>query len=512
VISSSNTRELQSRLSNLRLSNELLRRQLGFKPPARWAPYRENPVGFVEEIIGENIWSKQREILNAIRDHDRVAVKSCHESGKSFISARVIGWWIATNPLNEAFAVTSAPTAAQVEAVLWRELNRVHSRGKLPGYMNLTDWKINRELVALGRKPSDDAMVAFQGLHALYMLVVFDEAGGMPGPLWNAAETLVANEGGKILAIGNPDDPNTEFGRICKPGSGWHVITISAFDAPGFTDEVVSEDVKRRLVSRQYVERAAQRWGVHSPLYQSKVLGEFPEVTDDTLIEPRFVTEAVTRELVPVGASELGVDVGRSEGGNESVVYHRHGPVARLKLAIRVKDVMVLCGHVVRIAQETGATRIKVDDPGVGGGLTDRLNELAREAGGPLTGVEIVPINTGLAATVTVANQTEDAMARFTNLKAELNWRVRDRFVAGEIDLGEDEDTQAQICSIKYFQTSRGLVRMETKDEMVKRLAKLEGDSGGESKSPDRWDALVLCFAEVAPTAGVWDLEQLVAR
>jgi hypothetical protein len=156
-------------------------------------------------------------------------------------------------------------------------------------------------------------------------------------------------------------------------------------------------------------------------------------------------------------------------------------------------------------------TRIKVDDPGVGGGLVDFLNRAARDPDGPISGVEVIGVNTGLPPDVTIATQSEDSMARFVNLKAQYNWTLRNRFVAGEIDLDpNDEVVQSQACQIKYFQTSRGMVQMEGKEDMAKRLGAQE-NAGGESRSPDRWDALVLAFADVGPRAGVWDLDSLIA-
>jgi hypothetical protein len=46
-----------------------------------------------------------------------------------------------------------------------------------------------------------------------------------------------------VLAIGNPDDPSSHFAQICKPGSGWHVITVSAFDTPAYNGEKVPEEL-----------------------------------------------------------------------------------------------------------------------------------------------------------------------------------------------------------------------------------------------------------------------------
>lgn len=431
----------------------------------------------------------------------------------SFTAGGLVGWWIAVHPPGEAIVVTTAPTFPQVRAILWREVNRVHARGKLPGHTNQTEWLINNELVAFGRKPDDNSPAAFQGLHARYMLVVLDEACGVPANLWNAAETLVANEGGKILAIGNPDDPNTEFGRVCRPGSDYHVITVSAFSTPNLTDEDVPEDLRRRLIGAAWVERMRRRHGETSAYYQSKVLGEFPEVSHDSLIAPRLVTDAVNRELPAEGANELGVDVARF-GRNETVIYHRRGPVARLWRAENKRDTMYVAGLVIQAVVDTGATAVKVDDAGLGGGVVDRLNEVKRDGTivpNPLANCRVIGVNVGrapierasdrVARPVVARDRREQAKSdprmRFRNLKAQLSFELANLFVAGEIDLDpEDVDCHAQICEIRYDVNSQGQVVIESKEEVEDRLRKLEGATG-ESGSPDRWDALVLAFADV---------------
>jgi hypothetical protein len=58
--------------------------------------------------------------------------------------------------LGEAFVVTTAPTTAQVEAILWREIGKAHRKGNLPGRITLdAKWYMGQELVAYGRKPAD---------------------------------------------------------------------------------------------------------------------------------------------------------------------------------------------------------------------------------------------------------------------------------------------------------------------------------------------------------------------
>jgi hypothetical protein len=118
--------------------------------------------------------------------------------------------------VGETRVVTTAPTQAQVEAILWNEINGFHERAGLAGRTNLTEWYFGNYLAGLGRKPSEHSPAAFQGLHARYLLVILDEAYGIPKSIWDAASTLAANEHSRILVIGNPDGPG-EFQEVCRP-------------------------------------------------------------------------------------------------------------------------------------------------------------------------------------------------------------------------------------------------------------------------------------------------------
>lgn len=455
--------------------------------------FETDPVRFIQTILGEHPWSKQQEICRSVVENRRTAVKSAHEIGKSWLASRIISWWESAFPAGEAFAVTSATTGRQVRNILWREIRRAHRAGNLPGRLNQTEWLVDGEIVAFGHKPEDGDPTAFQGIHARRVLVVVDEGGGWPRRLWAAADSLIANDDSRFLVIGNPDDPTTEFAEICKPGSGWNVITVSAFDTPNFTGEVIPDDLRPLLVGKTWVEEKRRSWGEGSPLWQSKILGEFPEVSSDALIPIPWITAAINRELDPVGPNELGVDVARY-GRNETVIYHRRGPVARLQKVARQRDLMTVSGLVIQAIRETGATRVKIDDGGLGGGVTDRLIEIKTEPGSEFADVEIVPVIVGERTT------NDDAKRRFLRLKEEINWGLRDRFESGDIDLGDDLDTQAQLTAIKYRVRSDGRIEMESKDDMEKRLAKQDGILG-ESGSPDRYDALVLAFANPAPAA-----------
>lgn len=468
--------------------------------------YQNDPLRFVNEHLYGFLWSKQRLIAEAVRDNRQVAVPSCHDVGKTYLAAILAAWWIACHEPGEAFVITMAPTAPQVRALLWRELNRIHSQGRLPGRMLQTEWKLdNNELVAFGRSPADTAPTSAQGVHQKYVLVILDEACGIAKALWDAVSSMAANEYSRMLAIGNPDDPSTEFRDVCKPGSGWKVIEVGAFDSPNFTTEEVPEFLRPLLVSPVWVDERRKKWGEGSPLWMSKVLGKFPEQAIDGLIPLGTITQAAQRALEPGKEVELGVDVARF-GDDHSVCYCRRGPVVRRNFRSTKEDTMKTAGRVIVALRETGATKVKIDDTGVGGGVTDRLKELQNgldtsEEGKAchklLRGVEIVPVNVGELPTIVLDPNDPrfQSTERYLNLRAELNWGLRQRFIDGDIDIDEnDDDLQAEAGDIKYFYTSRGQLQIEAKADMKKR----------GRPSPDDWDAIVLAFGHVGTDLGIW--------
>ncbi len=417
--------------------------------------YRLDPMSWVQDRLREFVWSKQREIMLALLDHRRVAVRSCHGVGKSHIASRIVAWWLDVHPPGEAFVVTSAPTFAQVRTVLWRYIRQVHKRAVLAGRVNQTEWLIDDEIVAIGRKPADHDEAAFQGIHALRVLVILDEACGIPELLWYAADSLTTNDGCRILAIGNPDNPASHFAAVCKPDSGWYTIGISAFDSPNLTGEEVPETLGELLVSRGWVEEKAAEWGTDNPVYLSKVLGIFP-----------------SQELLPV---ELGVDVGG--GGDLTVIREHRGVQAGRQWTSRSDRPEELAPLVIHAIRETGATAVKVDSIGIGWGLVGELRNRASRGEHKAT-----------ISAVNVAEKATDPV-KYTNLRAQIWWEVgralsADR--AWDLAVMDDGDaTVAELLEPRWELDNSGRIKIESKDDIRER-------TGG--RSPDRADALLLAF------------------
>ena len=244
-----------------------------------------DPVDWASKKAKINLWSKQKEIIRSIRDNRRTAVQSGHGIGKSLTASVAASWWVDTHPADQTLVVTTAPSVKQVHAILWEEIRKIHQQAGLPGEVQISDnWLIGGRLVGFGRKPQDHDRDAFQGLHRKYLLVILDEAAGIPEWLWGSARDIATGEHCRMLAIGNPTDPSSYFRKVCRPDSGWNVIKVSVFDSPNFTGEKVAKTVSEDLTSWKYIEDAKRDLGEGSPMWKARVEGEFPDVDEFSVI------------------------------------------------------------------------------------------------------------------------------------------------------------------------------------------------------------------------------------
>jgi hypothetical protein len=443
----------------------------------------KDPVEFAQRKLGVHLWSKQRDIATSVKNHRRTAVRSCHGIGKSFIASAIAAWWVDSHPPGEAIVVSTAPSWKQVHAILWAEIKRRHTAGKLAGRVLQSDeWKLDDgTLVAFGRKPADTDEDGFQGIHRRYVLVILDEACGIPESLWTGAAAITTNDDARILAIGNPTDPASRFAKVCAPGSPWNVIGVSALESPNFTGEAIPESMRPLLISPEWAEEMKVDWGEESPAYVARVLGEFPEIGEDVLIPPKWIEAAQQRELGTEGPNRLAVDVARF-GSDETIIVHAQGGHSRVIGHYSKQATTETTGRVIAAARELPAlTEIRVDGVGVGGGVVDELAENVEVAE---RGFGLVDMQAGAAA---IDNR------KFLNARAEWWWGLRQMFQDGDMDIDPDDDRlAAQLGSIRYKFTSRGQLQIESKEDMKKRGL----------PSPDRADALMMVHAHLPDDSG----------
>lgn len=455
-------------------------------PPER--KWLRDPRGWAKERAAIDLWSKQTEIMEMVRDNRKTAIASCHEIGKSFTAATAVCWWLDTHPPGEAFVVTTAPTAPQVKAILWREINRIHERAGLKGRTNLTEWYLGGELVAYGRKPSDYSENSFVGIHARYVLIVLDEACGIPKSLWDAASTLAANEHSRILAIGNPDNPSGEFANVCKTGSGWAVMHIGYADTPNFTGEPVSALVADSLIHPAWVQDRKDYWGEESALFQSKCMGQFPTVGDPWQVVPIAWADQCRYLEFPGGRKpvEAGVDVGA--GNDRTVVVVREGNRVKCAKWFVNPDPMQSVALIAAYLMEHKVDCVKIDSIGVGWGLYGRLRELSKR-NNPSSSLathnaDVVPINVA-------ESHSEGKEHLYMNKRAEMWWEIGreycrlKRWDLSGLDRKLLDDVLNELTMPKYeIVDSQGKIKIEPKEKIRERLR----------ASPDLAEGLLLAF------------------
>lgn len=440
-------------------------------------------------------------------EHLYLAGKCDVPTHNSMIASVIAAWWIDVHPPGSAIVVSTAPTYAQVHAILWEEIRKHHATAKdkglpLPGSITMADnWNLdNGQLVGFGRKPKDGDRHAFQGIHRRFVLAILDEACGVPEELWTGAEAITTNEGCRILAIGNPDDRDTEFGKnYCDPATAqdWNRISIPAFSTPNLTGEPVPPLLNEVLVARNWVEERKRGWGEDDPRYISKVLAEFPEQNQASLFSPVVIATAFEdagRKLIerPV-TLYFGLDVARY-GGDLSVLSVFDGVRAKILDSWSGMDtVSTATRALTRIGEEVKDRKaryadIRVDAVGLGAGVVDTMAarrwELAQELApyGKEPWFNVREMHGSAAAPKNVGGSVQG----YGNARAWWFDQLKHLMRSGALEIEQHAKLQSELGGIRYDYRN-GKLYIESKEEMRK-----DG-----RKSPDYADSLVYACAPV---------------
>ena len=467
-----------------------------------WAVYETEPVGFIQQGLGETLWSKQVEIANSVVHNQRTAVAACHAPGKSHLSARIVAWWIASHAPGTALAITIAPTHRQVRNIIWPHIRRAHFMANLPGEVLTQTWKIGGDIVAYGFSPSPYDEAATQGIHAPNLLIVVDEAGGIGETVGQALEALMTGGNTRLLLLGNPptDQEDSWFER-CYESPLYNTITIGAYDTPNFTGEAVGicktcppqvpeHFITKHLVDQRWVDDVISEFGEDSPFVEARVWARFPRTTANKVIPFGWCERAQNNEEPLTGLHvRLGIDIA-SDGGDEFVIAKADGFTTTIehrssgKANENAVDVAATCLKHIREAEAlheareiTDPVKVKIDTIGVGWGVVSLLERWGTEG---RHRSRIVPVN--------VAERAKDP-EKFRNIRAELWWNGRtllqpDKDGRQDVRLDTERKVMSQLAGPTFKSDSSGRIQIETKAEMKRR---------GVS-SPDHAEAVLLAL------------------
>lgn len=465
--------------------------------------YRTDPEAWLWDVLGRRWWSKQAEIA-----HDVVGsgdgqtftlVKSANGVGKTRLGADLMTWAVSVHDPLDTTVLATANVFSQIKQNAFQYIADNYSdailRGfELPGRI-VSDPAVRLDRgprlmpkdIIIGRRPSDaNLLSSFQGTHDGFVFVLMDEAGGLHEDLWIGANAVTTNKHTAILAIGNPDELNTPFQeRFTNEDkyAEWKRHTISAFDTPNFTGEVLypedparDEHVKSYMIQVDWAERMKRE--AHPNVYLAKVLGEFPKDSSTSFFTQSVIEKATDTEIEPDEGSVkiLGVDLAFG-GEDKTALYVNHGGRVRKHMTWMHEDDFLKVSHMIHNeALRMAADEVRVDASGSGRGVFSLLGNESE-----------FPDKPYVLRGILGGNASPD-LNQWANQRAWHYDTLRRKMQTGEVDLDLLEDTELrdEIVRQPYKMSGRGAIQIVPKSEM--RSAGL--------KSPDHLDAVVYAVLE----------------
>lgn len=447
--------------------------------------YRSDRIAFVHDCIpdlAKTITHYQLEILGKFDSGiTRVCVRGPHGLGKT-TTASILVHHAVLATLSDTKALTTASVWRQLEDYLWPEIRKTSS---MLNWNNIgrEPYDTRNELMTLRlrvqKEPPIEAVAiasddhqTLEGAHATRLVFIFDESKAIPDKTWDAIEGAFSTEGLNttevaVLAISTPGEPTGRFYDIQagRPGySDWDVMHVTVDDA-----------IKAGRISQSWVDNRKAQWGEDSPTFKNRVLGEFAERPESSIIPYSHVMEAVYRgehwakngRYMPSMKTMSGLDTAR-EGGNSTAICRRVGPVAvdiktwpKTTATQTARHVMQTCPEdIVNIEME--------------GGYGSSVYDILKEKG----------FKNARKVSVSSKTRMKDKTGTFSflNVRAAMWWRMRELFdpIYGEglilpPDLPYLDQLIKELVIPKWGESeSTGKISLESRDSIVSR-------SGGKS-------------------------------
>lgn len=511
----------------------------GDDPNERFASYRNDPVGFARDILGQSLWEFQRTALERLVSERFVTIRSCHKSGKTHLFAVAGVWAMCTAP---SIVIPVMPVEQQLKDIYFGTVRELHARARvtLPGQVDMLQWRLGPRHYMQGL--STRSMHSAHGRHTgvrvpedpdrdlteeelaqiakdievgasseVRVLLIFDEAPNIPQYVLDGFRGTMASPFVYGLMAGNPVidfAEEHEYPRSHHTGSRWFRIKVSAYEAPDPVDADLVFDkgygeggkygVPNWLLDRQWIEsQELECGGKDTPLYLGKVLGQFSRaVGDDVVITFEMLEAALEGEGSKGIGPRMGVDVARSRDRCVASLFFDGRKIGQKIWRPERWDeqaLMTVASTITAQARKWGqdlkaqgfdwdgrpipAKRISMDATGMGAGVADRLAQM---------GWRVDRVDFGAKPSRHYRLLQGDL--EFANERARMHWTARRLLQEGQALIPRRwklswQEAQWARCE---FRASRGGTEfwVEPKKTMLRR----------SGRSPDVWDADLLAM------------------
>ncbi|MBN8609153.1 MAG: hypothetical protein J0L92_01110 [Deltaproteobacteria bacterium] len=477
----------------------------------RWPSerYAREPVRFAEEVLGFEPWSRQVEILNALRDVGQVAVASGRKTGKSRIAAAASLWFYSAVEGGRVFL--HMPRGPQVEKILWPEISVLHKKSGRCLDCRLADpdgprpcphsAELDGELsprATTGLRGTDDGrcivsitsktIEAVSGYSGPQLWVV-DESAGVDDAIFDAIEGNGLGGGLKVLYLGNPTKNRGRFFEVFnneKRGKAYHRVQLSSEEAAQARDR--NGERFGHLATQAKIDEYKELWGEDSPLYLVHVKGQYALGEDGAAFSVHAIAEAVARWHDDPGEGRLyiGVDpAGVSGLGDETGFARRRGTKILRIDTQRGMDEDAILAEIIRIVESDRRERevpvVVVDREGsIGSVVHSRIIEyLDRFRLGQRKPFEYIPVKPSLPA--------ERMPQAYPRVRDEVIANFERWMRTGSIP--DDDKLAKELNTVQWTEQVDQRLKATPKEEMRRIL----------ERSPDRMDAAMLsCWDSMA--------------
>lgn len=463
--------------------------------------YGDDPCGFARDIIGVESWVKQDEILEAIRDHDKVTVRAGQKLSKSYAACIAAIWWFCTKPGSKV--VFMSPSAKQVRETLYGQIREFFEaiRQRHPGLLEgegvrvadlpETGAQCTSFRTIKGVTAHDDGSIA--GMGGKDTLWILDESSHIKESIFMGVDGNTASGGSKILAISNP---RLTYGWFYdshnKEKEFWHCIHLSALDS---INVIEGYEVIKGLVTREYLERRRRQWDETSARFQVLVMGNFAVNDNGKMFPFDRVEAAMERKLSDDSPLVIGLDpAGASEKADEIAIAGVRGLACQGLKTTRSKDANSLVewamGWIRDWSLKGEVPEVRLDAAGaVGAEVLGSMRAYERQHPGSF---RLVPI--------TSSDKARHNRTAFATIRDEMGDALEQWFKTGSI---ESDDLLAEELAVMEWEVDgKGRNKLIQKPDIKAALG----------RSCDRADALMLATYQTRSVDGRQMVERQLAK